>query len=501
MITTEKPMPTADNGKKTTTMEDKNSGANNAPEQQHTNQESDIDEFANPDDILAETEEVIATASMTKEEVDTKIDERQKAIDELRALMEEKEENMQKLDEESEAINLSLTDYEQLVKEGLIRQEHADKFQKIDEAIAQLESLKEIDDTAAAQREKLLGMKKAINEKLEEKIIATQEENAARIEKAKNDIFKDYAVRVGILDNLIAEIEANPKVIAQLYETAKSEMDAQKKEIQEKQAERLREYERVMQSLDAKHQNAFANINKAFGGEDVDIADELSKAMDEKKPQKKWDTFNTVRRHLIKSIIEGEGEEQIKEPKEIIPWLMKATSVKYFDAINMIASAPVQKELEELAASDNERAARLLDKSKKIIRENEMFRMLIGKKKIIDKKTKKERLGDVWAAFEKRKDDDAFKEAAAEVLEKGGFVVDVPIYKKVKGKNVEAGKKKGAVLVEKTKSKKGSEVWKIVAVAGAAQEKVKVGQTAPLDMSSFPHWLKEGAQKANLENE
>ena len=47
--------------------------------------------------------------------------------------------------------------------------------------------------------------------------------------------------------------------------------------------------------------------------------------------------------------------------------------------------------------------------------------------------------------------------------------------------------------LEKVKAKSGNEVWKVVEVSSAIHG-LKVGDTSPLDMRSFPNWLREAAE-------
>jgi hypothetical protein len=90
-----------------------------------------------------------------------------------------------------------------------------------------------------------------------------------------------------------------------------------------------------------------------------------------------------------------------------------------------------------------------------------------------------------------------------EIIEKGGFIVEMPIIKEVKGKKEVVGRQTGAVLLEKCVSKKGNQYWKIVEVAGISG--LKIGDSSPLDMRSFPWWLRKAAEryfreKGNLED-
>ncbi len=91
------------------------------------------------------------------------------------------------------------------------------------------------------------------------------------------------------------------------------------------------------------------------------------------------------------------------------------------------------------------------------------------------------------------KQKEIFEKESQAIIERGGSIVKVPIIEKVRGKNIVVGKEKGIVRLEKAMSKKGNEYWKVVEVYGATNG-LKVGDNSPLDMRSFPVWLRESVQ-------
>jgi SAM-dependent methyltransferase len=234
-----------------------------------------------------------------------------------------------------------------------------------------------------------------------------------------------------------------------------------------------------------------------------------------------------VRSHLINAIIEGEGEKQLKDPKEILP-LKMPSSIPYREAIDFLRFNETEKALRAAAEAGNQQVEKLLKQREQILKVDEVFRLLVGRKWITDRKTGEQRIGAFWAAFETRKKNDQegitaarkkereeaakreaiFKEAAKEIIERGGFVVEVPIVKEIRGNKVKVGEEKGVFRLEKKRSKVrvvrdpktgreiekgGNEYWEIVEIFGATGG-LKVGATSPLDMSAFPQWFREGAK-------
>jgi hypothetical protein len=144
-------------------------------------------------------------------------------------------------------------------------------------------------------------------------------------------------------------------------------------------------------------------------------------------------------------------------------------------------------------------------------------------------------MGAFWAAFETRKKNDkegitaarkkereeaakretTFKEAVEEIIKRGGFVVEAPIIKEIRGKKEVVGKDEVAVLLKKGRSperilkdpktgkevvKGGNEYWEVVELVTASKGRVKeaygqkVGDRSLLDMWQFREWLREGAR-------
>jgi hypothetical protein len=486
-------------------------------------EEAQMPSIEDLDALLRESESVATVAAMSEKEIDEMVARRQESLERLQDIDTIRESRLQKVENYNPLGDLRPSDYERLIQEEMIDASYAERLKKLDDVIAKLESLDYPSADAKAELEKLSGVRNAFREKLESQIAERQQEIAVRREEVKNKVLEHYAKRTAELERAIAEIESNPRVIERLQTMAEKEMKEffarREKEKQEAEAriesERkkiIQEATRYIQSLGARHANAFKRLGEILGNEK--IADELTAALGEEDARKQQSAFDRVRNRLMTAIIEGEGEKQLKDPKEIVPWDVRPTTLPYYEILNSLKDGSHEIKVLKSAADDgNAEAARLLEQREQILKADTALFRLVGKKWITDKKTGEKHMGVFWAAFETRKKNDkegitaarkkereeaakreaAFKKSAEEIIKRGGFVVEVPIVKEIRGKKEIVGKEKGVVRLEKEKSKKGNEYWKVAEVFGATNV-LKVGDASPLDMRAFPQWLRESAR-------
>lgn len=463
------------------------------------------------DALLRESENVATVASMSEKEIDEMVEQRQESLERLQDIDTIRESRLHRVDNFNPLKDLKPSDYERLVQEEMIDAPYAERLKKLDGVIAKLEALDYPSVDAKAKLEKLSGVRNAFREKLEGQIAEQQQEIAARREEVKNKVLEHYANRVVELEGTIAEIESNPRVIERLQTMAEQERKAFEAKIEQERKAVVQEATRYIQSLGSRHANAFKRLGELAGNEK--LADELMQTLGERDERKQQGAFDKVKSRLMNAIIEGEGEKQLKDPKEIVPWKVGQTSIQYGDAMNFLRFHETEKALRAAADSGNEQAKKLLEQRDQIIHGNEVIRRLVGPQWITDRKTNEKRMGAFWAAFETRKKNDkegitaarkkereeaakreaAFKKSTGEIIKHGGFVVEAPIVKEVRGKKEVVGREKGAVRLEKGKSKKGNEYWKVAEIFGATNG-LKVGDVSPLDMRSFPQWLRESAK-------
>lgn len=477
-----------------------------------TVEEATIPSVEDLDALLRESENVATIASLSEKEIDEMVERRQESLERLRDVDTIRESRLQKVENYNPLGDLESSDYERLVKEEMIDPEYADRMKKLDAVISKLESLDYPSVDAKAELDKLSEIRNTFREKIESQIEERQQEIAARREEVKSKVLEHYAKRVEELERTIMEIESNPRVLERLQTMAEEERRAFEAKIEKERQAILQEAARYIQSLGSRHGNAFKRLGEIVG--DEKIGEALVQVMTEGDLKKQQSTFDSVRSRLINAIIDGEGKKQLKNPAEIVPWRGGSTTIRYGDAIDFLRFHGTKQALQVAAETGNEQAKKFLAERDQIITSNEVIRKIVGPQWVTDRKTGQKRMTAFWAAFETRKKNDEggitearkkereeaakreaeFKKSIKGIIERGGFVVDVPVVKKIRGRNVVVGKEKGAVRLEKAVSKKGNEYWKVVEAFGAATNGLEVGNTSPLDMRSFPVWLGESAK-------
>ena len=504
------------------------------PEQEQEPEEKEISnapEAAMPtieelDNILEESEKVIKIVSLSEEEIDEMMEQRQELVERLANVEFLRESRLQRVEKYNPLADLKPSDYERLVQEGIIDVSYAERLKKLDELMSQFQSLEYPSAQAQAQSERLSQIRNNLREKLESQIRQQQEEIATRRESVKNKILEHYAKRTQELQKRLTEIESNPAVLERLQAIAEKEKREFEAKMEQERQALIKEVERYVQSLSARQANAFERLSELT--DNKEIIQELTNAWEEKDARKRQSIFDKVRTRLIKAIIDGEGEQQLKEPKEIVPWKV-SSSIRYGDAINFLQSTATEKSLQDAALAGNKQAQKLLEQCKQIIRNNNIIRKLVGPQWISDPKTNEKRMGIFWAAFETRKKNDEqgitaarkqerekreaeikrYEQEARALEAKGGIMYKVPVYDE---KGNELFWAWTAFRLEKFTEKIGEntrrgrrrinknlpleiERWKVVEVAGAPNG-MKVGDSDDLTMSTrFPKEAREAAKR------
>lgn len=487
-----------------------------------TAEEAAMPSIKDLDALLRESEGIAMVASMSEEEIDKMVERQQESLERLQVVDAIRESRLQRVENYNPLGGLNASDYERLVQEEMIEAPYAERLKQLDGVIAKLESLDYPSADAKAELEKLSRVRNAVREKLESQIGERQQEVTARREEVKNKVLEHYAKRTEELERVIADIESNPRVMERLWTMAEKEMkelfarrEKEKQEaearIEQEQKAIIQEATSCIQSLGARHGNAFKRLGELVGNEK--ISEELLQALGQEDARKQQGAFDRVRSRLIGAIIDGEGEKQLKDPREIVPWKTGSTSTPYGDAMNFLRFYGTEQALQAAANTGNEQARKLLEQREQIISGNEVIQRLVGREWVFDQQTKQKRRGTFWAAFETRNKNDkagvtaarkqereqaaereaAFNKSTEKIISRGGFVVEVPIIKEVHGERQVVGREKGAVLLEKGTSKTGNEYWRVVEIFGATNG-LRVGNTSPLDMRSFPQWLRESAR-------
>ncbi len=345
------------------------------------------------DDILEESEKIVKLAMLSEQEINEMLEKRQETRDEIRELEIDKENRLQQAELFNPVENLTIADYKRMVVEGIIDESYAKRLEKLDDIINTFSVLDNISTENALKLRKLSQIRSSIRKKLESQIQERQQEFIEYQKEIKDQIFQDYAEKVEKLENIMLEIESNPKAFNKLYDVAKKEMEASERKKEEIEKKVILEATRITQSLTARHSNVFKRLEEIVhfnsGDEEKNIKENLVEVLKRGNKKEIQSVFDKVRSQIIKSIVEGEGEEQIKSSKELVPWEIYATAIPYIDAINDISALSFKKPLQELANKDNEKAEELLKQCSQIFDENLALRKLVGKKWIRDKKTGK----------------------------------------------------------------------------------------------------------------
>lgn len=243
-----------------------------------------------------------------------------------------------------------------------------------------------------------------------------------RRDEITRKIIDHYSKKSERLERIINEIESDPKVIERLWITAEKEMKKDLEEMRIKEQKLLEEQEKILvseaQSVYDRQINGDKRWDALFGSElstselkrllknykeAQDIGDEEKIT----KTEKEWlSALKRAKKLWYTAIIDGEGDKQIKEPKEFIPREMKS-SIDYTSAINDLRNLKNQEILKKRVEQGSKNAQRVLDMIEDIKLNDELDKALFGKKwEKWHKEPTKRKLGLFWAAFELRKKND-----------------------------------------------------------------------------------------------
>jgi len=470
----------------------------------------------------------MASTTIGNDELDSLFEQRKKYIDYLRI----NEENLEsrkalgqkvKTEKEMEAERYleSITKESDLAfQEGLIDEEVFNKIKKINEFLDKLqeeEKNKELSGDKKNIKRQLYDGRDKINETIKalakEKKSVENAEISKRIQEYTSNVENHYNEMSQFFDQKIREIEENPGILKKI-ELEKKEIDRiHKLENERQQKEIIENLTKFIPSVEARHNNSLKRIASLLGENEEFI--ENFKALTEKgTTNEEIKSFtDSIRSKLINAIIDGEGEKQLSDPKEVVPWMIK-TGVDYFQATNYMNDPKILKFLKNKIKEGDEKSIQMLGKMELVVGENELFRKIFGAKFInIENKPQKTRF---WKSFDDRKDNDASgltqkrkedrarmaseQKAKAEEAKKkdleieaffeaGGLPVSCPVFKEFKGKKVIDSYKKGYIKFERFVSKNGTDCLRIIEILGDLP--LKVGQVSSKDGGQFPSWVKE----------
>ncbi len=400
---------------------------------------------------------------------------------------------------------ISSRNYSLLAREGIITEGRAVLLERLNGAIIKLEGIESPDDESISGLTNASNLRDKCQLEIEENLREKREEIEEKRERVKKKVIERHEKRIRKLQERIDEIIENPFVSDRMRREEEEEREEAKREREEYEREIIEGMKRSIQSLKARHENSFSEI-ETFTGIDG-VADLLRNGLeDENKKQ----IIQKIRDRLRNAIIDKDDDEQLKDPGKVVPWKVHSSPYQYTDEVRRLSSSGEMRVLREMSGSGNGEAQKLLEEAERIIAQNSILREIIGAMSFTDGEGKK-RMSLFWSAFKERKGNDKdgtternkkerkererkkaeFKEKAEEMIGKGGFEVRVPIY----GKGGKVLRTERAVLiVKKGESKAGDrKIWKVVEALGPeGATRLKNNQNA---IESFPEWLQDAIKQ------
>ncbi|MFH0905506.1 MAG: hypothetical protein V1826_02190 [bacterium] len=473
------------------------------------------------DSLIAETNKLINVAGPTRTEIDKMANRYPEVLGGIEQASAQCDEMIAAAKRElSLPGNLSPDQLDELASLALINPDYAQKIQTIDSAIAKLKNLAEPTIETGDKLTQLNNVRAGIRAGIEQTISRRRDELAAELEKRIKEIEAATAESAAALINELRQLEANPRVMARLEEMRIEQARQAQLEKELAQKEVLKIAQRFSQSLRNRYAAVAARIAEITGRQALSSANEwlwqVTAETDEQR-QQRGEFLKGVKNELVDSILDGESLQQVREPREVVPWLTSAKAIRYGEAYNYLTNRDVQQALAELAEAGSQQAAEVLSDWSCIQEFHDAFDFMFGRKYFTDPRTKERRPDRFWAAFEQRQHNDASGETkrrqerkachAAEtakleieigdVVSRGGFEVEVPVTRRNRSGQIEVvAVRRGAVRVKKRPGVALSTVLVIVEAVGAASEHRILGQTSPEDGRSFPQWVRVGLCRA-----
>ncbi len=452
--------------------------------------------------LFEEADAAIKTV-LSNKEIEEKTEERERAIEELRTLDLDRQEQLRTTAPSNPFATLVPADYQRLRKEGVITDEEEKNYLQLDETIKKLHAVQNPNARVAIATGKAEKARGEIWENIAERIKVKGDEFSAYQEEGRARLETLYRQRVADLEKMIKDIEDNPSVRDHLHETAKKGMESFEAELAKEAKAALDTLSAIVQSLNTRHERAFVRLNEVLMLDDT--KELLDNALRETGGREK---ISQLRERLIKSIVEEDGETQIKSPDEVSP-----SSIHYFQGLHTLQDEERAEQLLRLAKKDP-RIQKLLESRSRVLKENHLLFSFLGPDRMKDKKSGQLVPSNLpfWKAFEQRQKNDKSgltakrkeqreKEKAESQKtindflkeHKGAFPVSVPVIENIGGKDRIVGMRAGAVLLERRTSHRKNESWVVTAMVGATNG-LRVNDRSSLTMEQFPLWLRDAAR-------
>lgn len=417
-------------------------------------------------------------------------------------------------------------DLQQFVAEGILTEQYAASFGLFKQRI---DSLSADEQFASSQKgreilAKLRLAREEIVRGIKNKLDVKHQKTGARIQRMHDSAEEHHTARVARLEAEMGTIRENPLVAERLEKREEERVAAETAARQAAELERLRKAAEARAAVERQRKEMLGRIEDALRfmeerfaaawkritaivGSDVHAS--LFAAMGEKKKDK---LFAPARTALVNAA-KGEGTEKLQSPADVTPWMMKLKGKgSYGDALRFLSGGEVRNTVRGLPELEQQKLQQRIDS---VQAEATLFNFLLngnGPKeaspffRAFNERSKgagaapgsadagtKVPAADAAAAIKAKEARRAFAMEVKEVLDAGGFAVEVP---------TPQGSVSGAVHVEKALGKKKpgkkeqTPIYRITRIVGSLPG-IKVGHTSAIDPlhNSFPQWFRVEVDK------
>lgn len=415
---------------------------------------------------------------------------------------------------------IGVADYEELQESGVLNEQERRRLEDVD---MRIEKMKEGLSQQSSQQfintlEKLGNARLGLRADLAERIDAARDEQ--RTEYAD---LTDAIQRISEMPHVKARLEKEAQESAEVFSEKRAE-EKQKAEEERKHIENETEkaFSKGVSSLSMRHENSRKALETfteqgvmesliALHDEWEALQTRGSKKEREEAKQHFLSEVGRVRASLEKAIIEGEGDEQIHSPSQVVPWISKTSKIDYTDSLDLLRNMNAR----DIVAERKSDAEDLISTADTIDKENAVFRKIFGKRYHYNHETHQKEESSFWMAFRIRKNNDAsgetkrrkeaheqiaksravFEKDMKPIIEKGGFSVRVPQFEKKGRKSVMAGYKPGGMVLSVRLNKKNVPVFEVAETVGACADLKGNVYTE----SSLPAYISKALGSAGIE--
>ncbi len=367
-----------------------------------------------------------------------------------------------------------------LAQQGIITPDYAAKWKGIENAAQKLETtnIKPGEEEYVAHRiQKVIAVRDQIRAAVQDIIDQRIATIHAQEREEKNNLITAQEARIAELEQLLRDIEANPRMMARV--TALAEQRRKEWEETQKNLKIVERLTPMVTYITQRHAVIWTTIQR-LAGEQRGID-----AFQNQHGNPNQEQLAALRQKLVHALTQPGTNLDLSE---LFPWWVHrkhSQPAQLYSAYTLHANdGSTHSILKRLAEKGDATAKELLATIKQEFKHNNILRVLYT-----DQALKAKRI-DPW--LQAMKGNNVYEsgrhatvsatQTEQDILKAGGFTVvmqerDAAI--------------REALLLEQTTSGKGNPIWRVQAMTGDLPG-IKMGQASPLDMSAFPTWLREG---------